>query len=86
MARQVARTRTPSWFFPAIALPLAAPILSLASWALVARGWLFALRSVDVNLGFSRCSGSLAVVVIVQIASLIPGGIGIWYLLMVSFW
>ena len=61
-------------------------ILSLASWALVALGWLFALRSVDVNLGFLQVLWLAAVVVIVQIASLIPGGIGISDLLTVSFW
>lgn len=59
-------------------------LLSLASWLLVVSGWWFSLRAVGISLGLFQVSWLVAVVVIAQLASLIPGGIGISDLLTVK--
>jgi uncharacterized membrane protein YbhN (UPF0104 family) len=59
-------------------------LLSVSSWAMVALGWLFSLRAIDIRLDFLQALWLVAVIAVVQIASMVPGGIGVSDLLTVK--
>jgi uncharacterized membrane protein YbhN (UPF0104 family) len=52
-------------------------LLSLSSWSLVALSWLFCLRAVGIRVDFFQSVWLVGVIVVVQLATLMPGGIGI---------
>ena len=51
--------------------------LTFVAWAIVALGWLFCFRSVGVVVSLGEALGLVAVVTLVNVASLIPGAVGI---------
>jgi uncharacterized membrane protein YbhN (UPF0104 family) len=61
---------------PAPRIMVKASVLSLISWVMVALGWRAALMSVGIGLTIAQSAWLVAVVVIAQLASLIPGGVG----------
>lgn len=60
---------------PAVVVPVL--LYTVASWSVVALGWLFTLRSIGIDLSFAQSAGLVSVVTIVNVASLIPGAVGI---------
>jgi uncharacterized membrane protein YbhN (UPF0104 family) len=56
---------------------LVAFVITCASWASVALSWQLFLYSGGVDLGFLRSMALMAVVALINILSLIPGGLGI---------
>lgn len=60
---------------PAVLVPVV--LLTIGSWSVVALGWLVTLRSIGVDVSFAQSLGLVSVVTLVNVASLIPGAIGI---------
>ncbi|MGD1276253.1 MAG: lysylphosphatidylglycerol synthase transmembrane domain-containing protein [Tepidisphaeraceae bacterium] len=56
---------------------LGAFLITCASWSVVALSWQIFLYSGGVNLGYTRSMALMAVVALISILSLIPGGLGI---------
>lgn len=52
-------------------------LLSLISWMVVALGWQFSLRSVDICLSIPQSLWLMSLTTIAQVLSFIPGGLGI---------
>lgn len=51
--------------------------LTLASWCMVALGWHLCLHSIGVNVSYVQSVGLVAIVTLVNVASLIPGAVGV---------
>lgn len=51
--------------------------LTFVSWSIVALGWLLCFRSVGVVVSIGEALGLVAVVTLVNVASLIPGAVGV---------
>jgi uncharacterized membrane protein YbhN (UPF0104 family) len=56
---------------------LATLLLTVCSWSAVGVGWKVTLRSIDIELTFVQTLWLMSVVAIVQLASFVPGGLGI---------
>lgn len=62
--------RQPSVFAPVV-------LLTVCSWSIVALGWMFTLHSIGIGVSFGQALGLVAIVTLVNVASLIPGAVGI---------
>ena len=63
------------WRRPGVGLSSAA--MTLLGWLLVAAGWLSVLRSIGVDLDAATATMLTAVVTLVNMASLLPGAVGV---------
>ena len=63
------------WRRPGLALSSAG--LTLLAWLLVAAGWYCVLCAVDLDLGGATVIGLTSLVTLVNVASLVPGGLGV---------
>jgi uncharacterized membrane protein YbhN (UPF0104 family) len=52
-------------------------LLTFFSWAIVAIGWQVCLYSLSIDLGFRNSMALMSVMTIINVASLIPGAVGI---------
>src|SRR5262249_29598390 len=52
-------------------------LLSILSWSVVAIGWQLSLLSISMDIGFQNSIALMSLTTIVNVLSLIPGGIGV---------
>lgn len=74
-AAEMQRAFAAIWRRPGAGLASAA--MTLLGWLLVATGWLSVLRSIGVDLDAATATALTAVVTLVNVASLLPGAIGV---------
>lgn len=52
-------------------------LLTACSWSVVALGWFVCLHSIGIGVSFGQSLGLVSVVTLVNVASLVPGAVGI---------